>query len=124
MAFSLARLCNFSLHLEEVDVYGALQDNGDWTGLVEKLRTNELDIGIADMSITKERAEVVDFSIGIQNSEYVLFMQTSGESIKWTTFYDPFSNGFWYCLLTCIIVLTIFLCFINNSTWGKKIKYM
>ena len=122
LAFSLARLCNFSLHLEEVDVYGALQEDGNWTGLVEKLRTHVLDIGIADMSITKERADVIDFSIGIQNSEYVLFMKASGEVIKWLTFKEVFSDGFWYCLLTCVISLTIFLCFIQISTLGKKIN--
>ena len=122
MAVSLANLCNFSLQLEEVDVYGALQDDGSWTGIVEKLRTHELDIGIADISITKERAEVIDFSVGLLNAEYVLFMKTSGEVIKWLTYIEVFSDGFWFCLLTCIIILTIFLCFVKIFTMGKNIK--
>ena len=119
LAKSLARLCNFSMELEEVDVYGALQLDGTWTGLVEKLRTNQLDLGIADMSITIERAEVIDFSIGFHNTEYVLFMKSSKQVLQWLTFIDVFSNGFWACLITFVISLTVFLSIMQIYILGK-----
>ena len=97
------------MELEEVDVYGALQLDGNWTGIVEKLRTHQLDLGIADISITIERAEVIDFSVGLQNTEYVLFMKSSEQALQWMTFIDVFSVGFWSCLITFIITLTLFL---------------
>ena len=123
LAYSIARQCNFSLHLERIDVYGALQDNGSWTGLVEKLRTNEFDIGIADIGITQERAEVIDFSIGLHKSENVLFMKAASEgALKWWTFKKVFSDGFWCCLITCIFSLTIFLCFMKVLTCGNNIR--
>ena len=109
LAKSLSRIFNFTLELEEVDVYGALQLDGNWTGIVEKLRTHQLDLGIADISITIERAEVIDFSVGLQNTEYVLFMKSSEQALQWMTFIDVFSVGFWSCLITFIITLTLFL---------------
>ena len=113
LAKSLSRIFNFTLELEEVDVYGALQLDGNWTGIVEKLRTHQLDLGIADISITIERDEVIDFSVGLQNTEYVLFMRSSEQALQWMTFIDVFSVGFWSCLITFIVTLTIFLSIIQ-----------
>ena len=122
LASSLANKCNFSLHLDQVDVYGALQSDGSWTGIVEKLMTKKLDLGIADISITIERANVIDFSIGIHDTEYVLFMRQSGQVLQWKTFIQVFSPGFWCCMISFIISLTIFLCIIKISSSGTNIN--
>ena len=119
LAISLANLCNFSLQLEKVDVYGALQADGSWTGIVRKLQTKELDIGIADISHTMERAKVIDFSVGICNTHYVLFMRVSKQVFQWMTFISVFSNGFWFCLITFVTSLTVFLCIIKVNGLGK-----
>ena len=121
IASSLALQCNFSLELQEFNTYGVLQDDGRWTGLVEKLRTKKLDLEIASMIITKERAEVIDFSIGLQNFEFTLFMGRSNEEVQWKTFVNAFSNQFWVCLIFSIIVLTMYLCTIKKFSLGKKI---
>ena len=63
VAQSLAYRCNFSMQFEEVDAYGAKQENGSWTGMVEKLRKKELDIAIADLTVTTERTQVIDLSL-------------------------------------------------------------
>jgi hypothetical protein len=120
LAISLANLCNFSLQLEKVDVYGALQSDGTWTGIVKKLQTKELDIGIADISHTMERAQVIDFSIGISETHYVLFMRMTKQVLQWNTFIDVFSSGFWYCLITFVTSLTVFLCIIKINGLGKS----
>ena len=120
LTLSLANLCNFSVQLEKVDVYGSKQPNGSWTGIVKKLQNKELDIGIADISHTMERAEVIDFSIGISDSYYVLFMKTSNQALQWLTFIDVFSKGFWFCLITFITSLTVFLCIIKITGFGKN----
>ena len=123
LANILAQRCNFSLQLEEVDLYGSMQDDGSWTGLIEKLMMGDLDMGIADVSITKERASVVDFSIGFQRSEYVLYMRRPGAAWKLQTFYEGFSTGFWLCLMATIISLTVFLCFVSTCiSWVSSGK--
>ena len=119
LAISLANLCNFTLQLEKVDVYGAKQPNGSWTGIVKKLQTKELDIGIADISHTMERAKVIDFSIGIADTHYVLFMRVSKQVLQWLTFINVFSKGFWFCLITFVTSLTVFLCIIIVTGFGK-----
>ena len=119
LAKSLSELCNFTLDLKEVDVYGALQLDGTWTGIVERLRTNQLDLGIADISITSEREKVIDFSVGLYNTEYVLFMKSSKQVWQWMTFIDVFSNGFWSCLITFVITLTVFIAIMQMYSIGK-----
>ena len=120
LAKSLSELCNFTLDLKEVDVYGALQLDGTWTGIVERLRTNQLDLGIADISITSEREKVIDFSVGLHNTEYVLFMKSSEQVWQWMTFIDVFSNGFWSCLITFVITLTVFIAIMQIYGLGKN----
>ena len=36
---------NFSMNLEEIKEFGVKQNNGTWTGIIEKLRKKESDIG-------------------------------------------------------------------------------
>ena len=113
LAKSLSRIVNFTLEMEEVDVYGALQLDGTWNGIVEKLRTKQLDLGIVDMTITMERANVLDFSVGLKGMDYVLLMKSSEQALQWMTFIDVFSVRFWPCLITFIFTLTVFLSIIQ-----------
>ena len=123
LSVALAKECNFSLSFERIDVYGAEQKDGSWTGLMKRLINKEIDIGIADLSITFERAEQIDFSVGIHDSEYALFMKIkTSEPLRWETFTEAFSNGFWFCLFTLIISLTIFLSIMKFSSNGKILK--
>ena len=123
LSVELAKECNFTLSFEKIDVYGAEQKNGSWTGLMKKLINKDLDIGIADLSITFERAQQIDFSVGIHDSEYSLFMKIkTSEPLRWETFTEAFSNGFWFCLFTLIISLTIFLSIMKFSSNGKILK--
>ena len=112
LAISLANMCNFTLQFERIDVYGSLQE-GNWTGIVKKLHNKELDIGIASFTRTFERDKVIDFSIGIHTHYYVLFMKTSKEVVQWMTFINAFSKAFWFCLITFVTSLTVFLCIIK-----------
>ncbi|XP_055958856.1 glutamate receptor U1-like, partial [Patella vulgata] len=41
--------------------YGGQNEVGEWQGLVGQLTRQEVDIVIADLSLTKERSRVIDF---------------------------------------------------------------
>ena len=58
---------NFSL--VQSYLYGS-QKEGDWTGMIGMLHRNEADIAVADFTTTKERYEVVDFSITLDTYKY------------------------------------------------------
>ena len=109
------------MDLKEFDVTGALKLDRSWTGIIESLRTNQLDLGIAGMSITNERAKVIDFSVGLHDTEYVLFMKSSEQVLQWMTFIDVFTNGFWSCLITFVITLTVFIAIMQIYSLGKII---
>lgn len=120
VAQSLANRCNFSMRLEEFDAYGTKQNNGSWTGIVGKLINNELDIGIADLSVTTGRRDVIDFSVGIINTEFLLFMQKPENGLQGMreTFIEVISNRFWFCLITSIFSLSITLFMIKMCDIG------
>ena len=118
LAKSLSSTLNFTLEMKEVDVFGALQLDGTWTGIVEKLRTKQLDMGIANMDVTIDRAKVIDFSVGLQDVEFALFMKSSEQALQWMTFVDVFSVEFWSCFITFIVTLTICLSIIQIYELG------
>ncbi|KAJ9590515.1 hypothetical protein L9F63_016466, partial [Diploptera punctata] len=53
---------NFSTVFEEESVFGILV-NGSWNGMIEKLRSRCVDIAISEFTMTRDRMEVVDFSL-------------------------------------------------------------
>ena len=122
LAKSLAWICNFTVELEKVDGYGVLQLDGTWTGIVEKLRTRQVDMAISGISITFEREDVIDFSVGLHSEEYVLFMKSSDQALHWGTFSDVFTDGFWSCLITFIITLSLSLCIVQVHELGIIFK--
>jgi hypothetical protein len=46
---------------QKADSYGSKSANGSWTGMVALVSRREADIGIADLTSTSERSNVVDF---------------------------------------------------------------
>ena len=114
---SLAHRCNFSIELKEVKEYGKYV-NGTWTGMIEMLRKRELDIG-TELTPTKHRSEVADFSIGIQNEEFVLYQAPSKNTFNWKIYKNVFSDFFWICLFITIFSLTTCFFLIQFCSMGK-----
>ena len=54
----------------ETDLYGSNSGNGSWNGMVSLVYSGVAEIGIGDISVTKERSEVVAFTDTIEFSRY------------------------------------------------------
>jgi hypothetical protein len=119
IAQSLAHHCNFTMELQEVKEFGVRHNDGTWTGIIEMLRKRELDIGIVDITPTKERSTVADFSIGLRSSDFILLQATSKHSFNWKIYKNVFSDIFWICLCLSIFSLTTCLFLIQFCTMGK-----
>jgi ABC-type amino acid transport substrate-binding protein len=46
----------------EADSYGYKSDNGTWNGIIAMVISGVADIGVIDVTVTKERTEVVLFT--------------------------------------------------------------
>ena len=44
--------------------YGNLV-NGSWSGIMGELKENNIDMGMVDLTVTKQRSEIVDFTVGL-----------------------------------------------------------
>ena len=58
---------NYTIHLNEDNAPGAKNENGTWNGLIGDLIEGRADLAIADLTITFEREEVVDFTMQFMN---------------------------------------------------------
>ena len=119
IAQSLAHHCNFSMELKEVKEFGVRRNDGTWTGIIEMLRNRELDLAIVDITPTKERSKVADFSIGLRSSDFILLQTTSKDSFNWEIYKNVFSNFFWICLFFSIFSLTTGLFLVQFCTMGR-----
>ena len=50
--------------------WGAKQEDGSWDGMVGMILRDEADIAVSSFFATKERGEVVDFSVIMEYAEY------------------------------------------------------
>jgi hypothetical protein len=56
--------------VHETDSYGSKSGNGSWNGIVSLVYSGVAEIGIGDITVTKERFEVVAFIDTVEISRY------------------------------------------------------
>ena len=49
--------------------------NGYWNGIVQELHEKNADIGLSVLTVTEERSELVDFTVGLNIDSIRLWMQ-------------------------------------------------
>ncbi|XP_021000130.2 glutamate receptor ionotropic, kainate 2 [Parasteatoda tepidariorum] len=90
--------------------HGKRLDNGSWNGMIGELLRKEADIAIADLSITYEREEAVDFTmpwmtLGIS----ILFKKPDKKSPPMFSFLQPLSLEVWFYMGTAYLGVSLFL---------------
>ena len=54
--------CSFNKTLEEGENYGWMDDDGNWSGVMRKLKDKEFDVGVGAISVMSERGKIIDFT--------------------------------------------------------------
>ena len=73
--------------------------------IVDDIIENNIDIVIADFSITVERLDMIDFSIPIATEGLTIFMKTpKAMDVTLFSFFLPYSSTVWTSLLAALIV--------------------
>ncbi|XP_063217656.1 probable glutamate receptor [Bacillus rossius redtenbacheri] len=86
--------------------YGQRKPDGSWNGVVGMVMRREVDVGLAPLTMTKSRAEVVDFAIPLLMSNYMIFIRKpSTTQINWKSFMKPFSWELW--LTVAVLVAAV-----------------
>ncbi|XP_045600187.2 glutamate receptor ionotropic, delta-1 [Procambarus clarkii] len=97
---TIAKIHNFTyLVFEPADgKWGYQLDNGSFTGVLGEIQTNKKDFSL-DLSITAEREEVIDFTIGY-HWEPLTFVTSKPKPLpQWLALVRPFQSYVWLCLL-------------------------
>ncbi|KAK6186486.1 hypothetical protein SNE40_008516 [Patella caerulea] len=99
--------------------YGGKSSDGKWQGLVGLLDREEVDMVIADFSITKERSKVVDFILPpfTRNTWSALSNRGIQRESNWSKIFRPFNAYVYIAILATVTVVAIlFLLVQTNST--------
>ena len=73
--------------------------------IVDDIIENNIDIVIADFSITVERLDMIDFSIPIATEGLTIFMKTpKAMDVTLFSFFLPYSSTVWTSLLAALII--------------------
>ena len=85
---------------------------------VDEILQSNIDIVIADFSVTVERLDVIDFSIPIATEGLTIFMRTpKAMDVNLFSFLLPYSSTVWISLLAALIIGK------NNVTNSPLIQY-
>uniref|UniRef100_A0A061QLI4 Glutamate receptor 1 n=1 Tax=Cupiennius salei TaxID=6928 RepID=A0A061QLI4_CUPSA len=102
--------CNYVYRLVGDDSYGKRHENGTWNGMIGEVINREVDLAIADLTITHEREEVVDFTMPFMNLGIsILFKKPTKSSPKLFSFLAPFSFEVWVYMATAYLGVSLLL---------------
>lgn len=144
MMIELADHMNFILHfLKEEQFYGFYnQTESKWTGILGKLHSKEIDVAVAEMTMTKERVSTFDFTCPLVLTRTRLFIKEPGSAdVQWNSYLrvclfityflcilifieffllKAFDHYIWLSLLSLIILSAILLTFIKIKISKKS----
>ena len=82
--------------------WGAIQKDGSWTGQVNLLATQRIDIAATDFTVTQERSAVMTFASPITQIYHSLFIKNPSETFNYMAYIEPMHWIAWVALLVLI----------------------
>ena len=107
----LSQLLNFKyeIRLCKDGKYGAQGPDGSWNGMIGELLRNEADLAIVDLTITRKREQVVDFTLPFMTTGVsILYLKPQKAESDFFGFLAPFSNTVWILLLLALAMTSLF----------------
>ena len=91
----------FYFKISITEGYGAQDDStGEWDGMIKEILDERADMAIADLTISSERAAVVDFSMPFLNTGIsILYVSSPSKTVDLFSFMRPLSFSVWSLLL-------------------------
>ncbi|XP_055348068.1 glutamate receptor-like isoform X2 [Paramacrobiotus metropolitanus] len=112
---------SLKLHTGKTKSYYGSKINGSWTGAIGEILRKEADLAIGDLSVTSDRAAVVDFTIPFLHDDYLVLMKKEQQEPQDIfSFLLPFSRNLWLAIILAILgtyVVIFFVGRIGPSEW-------
>ncbi|CAH1160302.1 unnamed protein product [Phaedon cochleariae] len=115
----------FEVRLTEDQKYGSWdENNGKWNGIIGDILNKKAHLGVADLTITHERREVVDFSLPFMSLGIgILYKKQPRGNSRMFEFMSPFSDSVWTYTGYLIIFMSISLYFVmrlSSRDWRSS----
>jgi hypothetical protein len=79
--------------------WGSIQSDGSWSGTVNLLANEIIDIGATDFTITTERNDVISFTVPITDIYNSLFIKNPSDAFNYMAYIEPMHWLAWVSLL-------------------------
>jgi len=97
----------FEFQIEPDGAYGSYK-NGQWTGMIKQLRSQNADMAVIDMSITSIRQSAVDFTMPYMNTGVgILYKKKPPPPQNLFSFLMPLSLDVWIYMTTAYLGVSI-----------------
>ena len=117
----LSETMNFTFTIQRSYQWGSFI-NGTWNGMVGMLNRGESDLAVTDLTVTKDRASVIDFLPSLMDVNEELFIKNPGESLSMDAYIAPFSYNSWIYIGLWTTSLPLVLAAIIFYGQGAKSK--
>lgn len=102
----MARILNFDYVIYEVkdNLFGIVNEKGEWNGMVRELIDQKADIGLTLMSITSERENVIDFTVPFTDTTgLTILMKREVKRNSLFKFLEVFEAKVWLCIFAAFL---------------------
>ncbi|GIX85732.1 uncharacterized protein CDAR_241821 [Caerostris darwini] len=94
---------------------GTLQENGSWNGIIGLVSRGEADIGLTQISVTKQRLEVVDFSEPYYLNKRTYAMNFPSLVKRAYIYTYPFDIKIWIGIIIAIFLVPVVFCILGRG---------
>ncbi|XP_011500851.1 PREDICTED: uncharacterized protein LOC105364575 [Ceratosolen solmsi marchali] len=122
----LSKIMNFTIDFTSVeDSYGSWNETKhEWTGVIRRLVSREIDIGIGEFTMNQQRAAVIDYSVALMRSTSNIYIKRPRMSnIGWSTYVKAFHLDIWIIILTTLLFIPILLAMMWKVVRNYDITY-
>ena len=82
--------------------WGSIQPDGAWSGMVNLLANQDIDIATTDFTVTEERSTVMTFAVPITEIYHTLFIKNPAEKFNLLAYIEPMHLFAWVGLFVLL----------------------
>ena len=116
---------NYTIKLVEDGKYGSFdKDTGKWNGMIGELQAQKADLVVADITITYEREQGVDFTMPFMNlGVTILYKKPTKKDPNLFSFLSPLSFDVWIYIITAYLAVSLLLFFLSRlSPYERSLR--
>ncbi|XP_055342806.1 glutamate receptor-like isoform X2 [Paramacrobiotus metropolitanus] len=113
----IARLANFTYEIKLVNdsLYGRIDSQGNWNGMIGELIRKEADLVVAPLTITSQREKYVDFTKPFMTVGIGIMIKKPLKTKPGVfSFMEPLSYDIWICVIFAYIGVSVVLFLVSR----------